>query len=120
MLALGRNARNAARALREASTATKNDALLAAAAAIRAHSATILAANAQDMTAARAASLSPALLDRLLLNGERIAAMARALEEVAALPDPVGRELARWTMPNGLDIARIATPIGVIAMIYES
>ena len=118
MLQLGRGARSAARALREASTATKNHALRAAAAAVRAQSATILAANARDMSVA--AALSPALRDRLLLDGARVSAMAQALEDVAALPDPVGRELARWTMSNGLDIARIATPIGVIAMIYES
>jgi len=118
MLQLGRGARSAARALREASTATKNYALRAAAGAVRAQGTTILAANALDMSVA--AALSPALRDRLLLDGARVSAMAQALEDVAALPDPVGRELARWTMPNGLDIARIATPIGVIAMIYES
>ncbi len=72
------------------------------------------------MDAARAAGLAPAMLDRLQLNEARVEAMARGLEEIAALPDPVGRELARWTRPNGLDIARIATPIGVIGVIYES
>lgn len=120
MLALGRSARDAARVLREASSATKNEALHAAADAIRAHSAAILAANAKDMNEAASEKLTPALLDRLLLDDKRIAAMAKGIEDVAALPDPVGRELARWTMPNGLDIQRIATPIGVIAMIYES
>ena len=120
MLALGRRAREAARVLREAPTGTKNKALHAAADAIRAHAAAILAANAKDMNEAASARLTPALLDRLLLDDKRIAAMAKGIEDVAALPDPVGRELARWTMPNGLDIQRIATPIGVIAMIYES
>jgi len=120
MLALGRRAREAARVLREAPTGTKNKALHAAANAIRAHAAAILAANAKDMNEAASARLTPALLDRLLLDDKRIAAMAKGIEDVAALPDPVGRELARWTMPNGLDIQRIATPIGVIAMIYES
>jgi len=120
MLALGRRAREAARVLREAPTGTKNKALHAAADAIRAHAAAILAANAKDMNEAASAKLTPALLDRLLLDDKRIAAMAKGIEDVAALPDPVGRELARWTMPNGLDIQRIATPIGVIAMIYES
>jgi glutamate-5-semialdehyde dehydrogenase len=120
MLALGRRAREAARVLREAPTGTKNKALHAAANAIRAHAAAILAANAKDMNEAASAKLTPALLDRLLLDDKRIAAMAKGIEDVAALPDPVGRELARWTMPNGLDIQRIATPIGVIAMIYES
>ena len=120
MLALGRRARDAARVLREASSETKNEALHAAADAIRAHAAAILAANAKDMNEAASEKLTPALLDRLLLDDKRIAAMAKGIEDVAALPDPVGRELARWTMPNGLDIQRIATPIGVIAMIYES
>ena len=120
MLALGRRAREAARVLREAPTGTKNKALHAAADAIRAHAAAILAANAKDINEAASAKLTPALLDRLLLDDKRIAAMAKGIEDVAALPDPVGREMARWTMPNGLDIQRIATPIGVIAMIYES
>jgi glutamate-5-semialdehyde dehydrogenase len=120
MLTLGRRARDAARVLREASTQAKNKALRAAAAAIRAHAADILAANAKDMSEAALAKLTPALLDRLMLDDKRIATMAQGIEDVAALPDPVGRELARWTMPNGLDISRIATPIGVIAMIYES
>ncbi len=118
MLALGKSARGAARALREASTEIKNRALLAAAAAIRAQGKDILAANAQDMQAAM--MLTPALRDRLMLDAARIAAMAKGVADVAALPDPVGRELARWTVPSGLDIARVATPIGVIAMIYES
>jgi glutamate-5-semialdehyde dehydrogenase len=65
-------------------------------------------------------NLTPALMDRLKLDAKRIEAMAKGLAEVAALPDPVGRELARWTRPNGLDIARISTPIGVIGIIYES
>src|SRR6185437_1030460 len=96
----------------------KNKALRAAAAAIRARANEIAAANAKDMSTAT--GLTPALRDRLMLDTKRIEAMAKGVEDVAALPDPVGRELARWTMPNGLDIARIATPIGVIAMIYES
>jgi glutamate-5-semialdehyde dehydrogenase len=118
MLALGTNARAAARALREASAETKNTALRAAAKAIRARADDILAANAQDMQAAT--GLTPALRDRLMLDAARIEAMAKGVADVAALPDPVGRELARWTVPSGLDIARVATPIGVIAMIYES
>jgi glutamate-5-semialdehyde dehydrogenase len=118
MLALGAAARDAARAMREAPAAQKNEALLAAAAAIRARKANILEANAKDRSAA--AGLSPALLDRLMLDDKRIEAMAQGIEAIAALPDPVGRELARWTVPSGLDIARVATPIGVIGMIYES
>ena len=120
MLALGKRAKDASRALREASADTKNKSVRAAAAAIRAHKQDILAANALDMADGKANFLSPALLDRLMLDDKRIEAMARGVEDVAALPDPVGRELARWTVPSGLDIARIATPIGVIAMIYES
>ncbi|HEY0302132.1 MAG TPA: gamma-glutamyl-phosphate reductase, partial [Rhizomicrobium sp.] len=120
MNALGQAARAAARALREASAETKNTALLAAAAAVRARAGDILAANARDMAAGEAGGLTAALLDRLMLDGKRIEAMAKGVEDVAALPDPVGRELARWTVPSGLDIARVATPIGVIGMIYES
>ncbi|MGZ6021872.1 MAG: glutamate-5-semialdehyde dehydrogenase [Rhizomicrobium sp.] len=120
MLALGKYAKDASRALREASTETTNKALRAAAVAIRTRAKEILAANAQDMRDGKAANLSPALLDRLMLDGKRIEAMAKAVEDVAAFADPVGRELAHWTVPSGLDITRIATPIGVIAMIYES
>ena len=120
MNALGQAARAAARTLREASTETKNKALHAAAAAIRAQASDILAANARDVAAGKASGLTPALLDRLMLDDARIEAMAAGVEAVAALPDPVGRELARWTVPSGLDIARVATPIGVIGMIYES
>lgn len=120
MIAIGEAAHAAAAALRNASTETKDRALTAAAGAIRANTRDILAANKVDMDAARTAGLSPAMLDRLKLNEERVGAIARGLEEVAALPDPVGRELARWTRPNGLDIARVATPIGVVGIIYES
>ena len=120
MSVLGIAARDAARALRETTTDIKNAALLAAAAAIRAHAADILAANGEDMMLAKLEGLSSALLDRLALDEARIEAMAQSMEEVAALPDPVGRELARWTRPNGLEIARLATPIGVIGIIYES
>jgi glutamate-5-semialdehyde dehydrogenase len=117
---MGERARRAAAVLREASTGTKNNALLAAANAIRGDKDKILAANDDDMRAGEAHGLSPALLDRLRLDAERIEAMAQSVAEVAALPDPVGRELARWRRPNGLDIARVATPIGVLAIIYES
>jgi glutamate-5-semialdehyde dehydrogenase len=120
MLALGRDARAAARSVREASTTTKNEALVSAAQAIRRQSDEILAANAHDIEAAAAAGISGSLLDRLALDQNRVEAMARGVEEVAALADPVGRELARWTRPNGLEIRRVATPIGVIGMIYES
>ena len=120
MQAMGRAARDAAAALREASSEQKNEALLAAATAIRAVQAEILAANEQDMQAGAARDLTPALMDRLKLDAKRIEATAQAVSDVASLPDPVGRELARWQRPNGLDIARISTPIGVIGIIYES
>jgi glutamate-5-semialdehyde dehydrogenase len=120
MCVLGIEARNAARLLRETSTDAKNKALCAAAGAIRAHASEILEANARDMASAKEDGLSAALLDRLALDDGRIEAMAKGVEDIAALPDPVGRELARWTRPNGLEIARIATPIGVIGIIYES
>jgi glutamate-5-semialdehyde dehydrogenase len=88
------------------------------AAAIRAAQNEILAANARDM--AGASALSPALLDRLKLDPARVEAMAKGVEEVAAMPDPVGRRLGQWTRPNGLSIERVAVPLGVVAIIYES
>jgi len=118
MLAIGAAAREAARHVREMPTALKNEALRAIADELRARATIIQAANDRDLEAA--CDLSPALRDRLTLNWERVDAMARGVEAIAALPDPVGRELARWTVPSGLDIARVATPIGVIGMIYES
>ncbi len=120
MLALGAAARDAAHVLATTPAEIKDEALLAAAAAIRAGEAKILAANARDMALARQRELTPALLDRLALDPKRVAAMATGIEQVAALPDPVGRELARWQRPNGLDIARVAVPLGVIGIIYES
>ena len=109
--------RDAARALARSDEATRNRALTAAAAAIRERSVEILAANAEDVAASTA---TEAFRDRLTLTPARIEAMARGLDEIAALPDPLGRELAAWTRPNGLQFRRVATPIGVIGMIYES
>jgi len=120
MLAIGAAARDAARAMREASDETKTKALTVAAAAIRRRAAEIMTANQGDIEAAKAANMPANMIDRLALNDARIEAMAQGIEVVAALPDPVGREMARWTRPNGLDIARVATPIGVIGIIYES
>jgi glutamate-5-semialdehyde dehydrogenase len=120
MLTIGAAAREAARAMREAGSDAKTKALTVAAAAIRSRAAEILAANRQDVEAAKAANMAANMVDRLTLNEARIEDMAKAVEVIAALPDPVGRELARWTRPNGLDIARVATPIGVIGIIYES
>jgi glutamate-5-semialdehyde dehydrogenase len=120
MQAMGRAAREGARALRLASASQRTTAISAMAAAIRDQASTILAANAEDLTAARAAGVSGPMLDRLMLDDGRVEALAVAIETVAAIPDPVGAEIARWTPPNGLDIARVRTPIGVVAMIYES
>jgi len=120
MLERGRRARAAADILRLAAPETRTRALEAAADALRAHADAILAANAEDTARARHNGLSEALIDRLALSPARLAAVADAVAEVAALPDPLGRETARWTRPNGLDIARVATPIGVLAIIYES
>jgi glutamate-5-semialdehyde dehydrogenase len=119
MAALAKAAREASAVLATATTEAKNGALMAAAAAIRARAREIQAANDEDMGRA-GNDLTEAFRDRLKLNGERIEGMATGLEEVAALPDPVGREIARWQRPNGLDIARVATPLGVIGIIYES
>jgi len=120
MQALGKTARVASRILALATNDQKNAALLAAASAIRSRKAQILEANARDMEAAKAKSLSSALLDRLKLDGKRVESMAVALEEIAALPDPVGAIMAEWTRPNGLHIARRRVPLGVIGIIYES
>ena len=120
MGAMGRAARQAAVALRLADAATRTRAIAAMAAAVRAASGEILAANARDVAAAKQAGLAPAMVDRLLLDAARVEAMARGLETVAAIPDPLGVETERWDRPNGLDIARVRTPIGVIAIIYES
>ena len=120
MIAMGRAARAAAQALRLSDAAARTRAIAAMARAVRAQAAAILAANARDVAAAREAGLAPAMLDRLVLDEGRLEGVARALETVAAIPDPVGEEIARWTRPNGLDIARVRTPIGVIGIIYES
>ena len=114
MEAMGRAARAAAHALRNSHADVRTAAIQAMARQIRAHEAAILAANAADC--ARASGL----IDRLRLDEGRLEAIARSLEEVALLPDPVGAEVERWVRPSGLDIARVRTPIGVIGMIYES
>ena len=100
--------------------ATKNRALLAAAAALRARRIAILGANAADMRAARDGGLGAALLERLELDEGRVEAMAQGLEEIAQLADPVGAVSAEWTRPNGLRIQRVRVPLGVIGIIYES
>ena len=117
---LGRRARNAAVALRNASTEAKNRALADAARLIRAERPAILAANAKDIEAAKAAGMTAALQDRLLLNDARIEGMAKGLDDIADLPDPVGAEIERWQRPNGLEISRVRVPIGIIGVIYEA
>ncbi len=113
-----RAAREAAHHLASAPRPQKDLALTAAASALRARTGALLAANAADLAAAD--GLTDAYRDRLTLTPARIEAMAKGLEEVAALPDPAGRVLAVWTRPNGLLIRRVAQPLGVIGMIYES
>lgn len=115
---LGAAARASARPLALADRAQKDRALLCAAAALRDGQAAILAANQDDL--ANGADLAPALRDRLRLTPQRIAAIAEGLEAIAALPDPVGRVLDRWQRPNGLRFEKIAVPLGVIGVIYES
>jgi glutamate-5-semialdehyde dehydrogenase len=114
MRAMGRAARGAANVLAVASAEQRSAAIRAMAAHLRDAESEILKANAADMADATAHH------DRLLLDPERIEAIAVSLEQIADLPDPVGTEIARWVRPNGLDIARVRTPIGVIGMIYEA
>jgi glutamate-5-semialdehyde dehydrogenase len=119
MAAIGQRARAAAAGMALASTEAKNRALTQAAAAIRRDSEAILAANRRDVDSVKG-KLSASMVDRLALDAKRVEAIAKGLEEVAALPDPVGTSLARWTRPNGLDIERVRVPLGVIGIIYES
>jgi len=120
MDSLGRAAVDASRALARATTATKNAALTAAAAEIRKQRTAILEANRSDLQAARERALSDAMMDRLALDEQRVAAMAKGIEEVAALNDPIGVVIAAWTRPNGLRIERVRVPLGVVGIIYES
>ncbi|MEM9027490.1 MAG: glutamate-5-semialdehyde dehydrogenase [Pseudomonadota bacterium] len=120
MHALGKAAHTAASALAVTDRESKDVALRAAADALRGSKTTILAANERDVTEARAAGKPAAFIDRLMLNPARIDAMARGLEDIAALDDPVGAEIAAWERPNGLKISRVRTPIGVVGIIYES
>ncbi len=117
LAAMGRSARTASRALARLAGARRDDGLRAAAAALRRHSAAIERANREDLAASRAGE---AFRDRLTLTHARIEAMAQGLDDIAGLPDPLDRTLAEWTRPNGLTIRRVAAPIGVIGMIYES
>ncbi|HRJ01655.1 MAG TPA: glutamate-5-semialdehyde dehydrogenase, partial [Hyphomonas sp.] len=102
------------------SAADRTRGLKAIAGMIRSRAADILSANVEDMAAARTKGLAPSMLDRLALDQKRLEGVASGVDAIAELPDPVGRELARWSRPNGLDIARVAVPLGVIGIIYES
>ena len=120
MLELGRDAREAARILALAPTAQKNAALKAMAQALRKSAAKIIVANQADVSAAKSKDLKESFIDRLTLTPARIEAMAKGLEEIAELPDPVGATLSEWTRPNGMKISRVRVPIGVIGIIFES
>src|SRR5438309_12056380 len=120
MVLLARQAKAASRELAKLTTAEKNSCLLAMAAALEENSAPLISANALDMEAGAQLGLSRAMLDRLKLDEPRIAAMAKGLREIAALPDPVGRTLDERVRPNGLRLQKVATPIGVVVIIYES
>lgn len=120
MQTVGRAARAASRVLAAATTASKNDALLAMAAAIRERRAQLLAANARDLEEARAAGLEPALIDRLTLTDKGVEAMAEGLEQVAALPDPVGEITDVKRRPSGIEVGKMRVPLGVIGIIYEA
>lgn len=120
MADIGRRARAASRPLAMASTQAKNSALEAMAAAIDASVDAILEANALDLANGEEAGLSPAMMDRLRLDAGRVASIAKGILEVAALKDPVGDVMASWKRPNGLEIARVRTPLGIVGVIYES
>ncbi len=120
MMDLGRRARDAASALRQAPAEARTRALTLLAEKLGAAQDELLSANARDVEAARANGMSEALLDRLTLTPARVAGMVEAVAVIAAVPDPLGVETERWTPANGLDIARVRTPIGVLGVIYES
>ncbi len=120
MADMGRKARGAARTLALAGAETRTRAIAGMATALRKRAADVLAANEADLEAAKAKGMATAMMDRLALDATRLDGVIGALESIAAIPDPVGVETARWTPENGLDIARVRTPIGVLAIIYES
>ncbi|MBK6638516.1 MAG: glutamate-5-semialdehyde dehydrogenase [Rhodocyclaceae bacterium] len=120
MQTVGRNAREASRAMAAASTAAKNAALLAMAAAVRAQTSAILEANAADVAEAKANGLDAALLDRLTLSAKGIESMALGLEQVAALPDPIGEITDMKRRPSGIQVGKMRVPIGVVGIIYEA
>ncbi len=117
---MGQTAKKAARALANTSTPAKNQALLQAAARLRQDNGVLLAANLRDLEVGRKNGLSAAMLDRLALTEARIDTMAKGLELIADLPDPVGETIAMWRRPNGLEIGQVRVPLGVVGVIYES
>ena len=120
MRALGDHARSAAREVREAPAGTRTSALQAMSLQLRAAAADVLAANAREVAAVQAKGVEASFVDRLRLDDTRLEAIARGVDAIAALPDQIGQTMAEWTRPNGLRIARVRTPIGVIGMIFES
>ena len=120
LLKMGRDARLAARTLALSPSKQKTQALEAIAKNIRDHQADILAANAKDIEKAKKNGMSAALVDRLLLDEKRVLSIADAVHTIAGLPDPVGEIMSEWKRPNGLQIQRVRTPLGVIGVIYES
>ena len=120
MEGLAANARTASRVMASASTERKNAALTKASALVRERSGRILEINAGEIAAAIAKGQDAAFIDRMALDAARVEGIAKALEDVAALDDPVGRSIRKWSRPNGLEIERVRTPIGVVAVIYES
>lgn len=120
MLEMGKRARVASALLSKAGVSGRTDAIEAMSAALIDAESDILSANKQDLEAGQAKGLAPAMMDRLALDPARLKSIASALQMVAGLPDPVGSEIARWTVPSGLDIARVRTPLGVIGIIYEA
>jgi glutamate-5-semialdehyde dehydrogenase len=117
---LGRRSKAASRVLATASTAQKNDALLASADLLVSSADSILSANAVDVARAETDGVSPTVVDRLRLDEKRIGSMASGLRQVASLADPVGEVIDGWVRPNGLRISRVRVPLGVIAIIYEN
>ena len=120
LLKMGKDARSASRTLALSPSKQKTQALEAIAKNIRDHQADILAANAKDIEKAKKNGMSAALVDRLLLDEKRISSIADAVHTIAGLPDPVGEIMSEWKRPNGLEIQRVRTPLGVIGVIYES
>ena len=120
MLELGAEARKAAAVLSKTSRYAKDKALIAAAKEIRRNQAIILQANRTDMEALQNIDIPKAMIDRLLLTDVRVEAMAKGLEDIASLADPVGSVMTEWNRPNGLHIARVRVPLGVVGIIYES